>query len=232
MYVQPFPAARGLVIKLLQRMKTLLLFTLLIVFAGSIRVQAQWKKTVGINIVLPPTARTLELTSEFSPHPAYALTFNAGYTHRASFQGFSKVHDGVWNRQSSGAFFKLGGRAYLLSLAKKQPPVNLFVGAQLIGSSYRQSARVEIIDPGFWPVTPNPHPKVNGFIWGAALTSGLTIYLTKRIALDGGIQYGFQPTRDDYIGRRSFNYQPGFGLSRSGEQVTSLQGILNVKYRL
>ena len=195
--------------------------------------QAQWQKCVGLNM-LPLIARTIELTSEFGPHPAYALTVNVGYTHRSPFDGIVKVkvYDGVKDRQSSGGFLKVGGRLYLLSLTGRQPPVNLFAGAQLIGSQYHQTGTVQIIDPGFSPVPQAPYVEANGFVWGAAVTGGLTVRMAKRVTLDGGIQYGFQPTRHDYIGDRSFNYQPGFGISRTGSRVTSLQGILTVKYRL
>ncbi|MFC5410565.1 hypothetical protein ACFPMF_14655 [Larkinella bovis] len=213
-------------------MKTVSLLTLALLFSDCLWAQTPWQKTLGLNLVLPPNAHTLEFTSEWSPTPAFALTLNAGYTYKASFRGAGKVYDGVKNRQSSGAFFKLGGRTYLLSRRNKQPRINVFFGAQLIGSQYRQTATVDVIDPGFSPNPPDPHPHVNGFLWGAGLSGGLTLWLAKRVALDGGIQYGFQPLRTDYIGRRIFNYQPGFGLSRSGQRVTSLQGILAIKYRL
>ncbi|WP_428659975.1 hypothetical protein [Runella sp.] len=213
-------------------MKGLFLLILILFFSGLDEVQAQWRKSVGVNIVFPLTAPALELASELTAHPAYALTLNVGYTHRASFQGFSKVYDGIYDRKSSGAFVKLGIRSYLFSFANNRPAFNLFIGAQVIGSHYSQTGTLEIIDPGFSPFPQNPYLKAKGVIWGGAFTGGLTIRLAKRIAFDGGIQYGLQPTRDDYIGKRVFNYQPGFGLSRSGKQVTSIQGIVTVKYQL
>lgn len=207
-------------------------FLLILFLSGLEEVQAQWRKTVGVNIVFPLTAPTLELASELTTHPAYALTFNIGYTHRASFQGFNKVCDGIYDRKSSGAFVKLGIRSYLFSFVNHRPAFNLFIGAQLIGSHYYQTGTVEIIDPGFSPFPQNPYLKAQGVIWGGALTGGLAIRIVKRISFDGGIQYGLQPTRDDYIGNRTFNYQPGFGLSRAGKQATSIQGIVTMKYQL
>ncbi len=214
-------------------MKQSLLVLILLVTMPRV-VSAQWQKRIGINVI-PVAIRTIELTSEFTDHPAYALTFNAGYVHESAFDGLvkSKVYDGVSDRRTSGLFVKAGVRAYLLSLTGKEPAFNLFVGAQLIGSQYRQQAVVQLWDSGFFPNgQPYENVQVSGFLWGTALSGGATVRLSKKLAFDMGIQYGLQPTRTDYIGDREFNYQPGFGISRAGSTVTSVQGILTVKYRL
>ena len=214
-------------------MKTLRLSLLLLVTIQT-GASAQWQARVGVNVI-PLAIRTVELTSEFSKHPAYALTFNAGYAYKSSFDGLikAKVDDGVDDRQTSGVFFKVGGRIYLLSLNRKEPGFNLFIGAQLIGSQYRQRAIAQVLDPGFFP---NGQPfiavQATGFLWGTALSGGATFRLSKKLALDAGLQYGFQPKRTDYLGDRLFNYQPGFGISRAGQYVTSVQAILTLKYRL
>ena len=215
-------------------MKQSLLVLILLVTVPRV-VSAQWQKRIGINVI-PLAIRTIELTSEFTNHPAYALTFNAGYVHESAFDGLvkSKVYDGVSDRRTSGLFVKAGFRTYLLSLTGKEPAFNLFVGAQLIGSQYRQRGIVSAIDPGFYVggAPPDVAVRVSGFLWGTALSGGATVRLSQKLAFDVGIQYGLQPTRTDYIGDREFNYQPGFGISRAGGTVTSVQGILTVKYRL
>ncbi|GAB4022684.1 DUF3575 domain-containing protein [Spirosoma koreense] len=212
----------------------LLVTSLLLVAIVQTAVKAQWQSRIGLNLV-PLAIRTVELTSEFSRHPAYALTFQTGYVFQSAFDGLSrvKVYDGISDRRSSGWFGKLGGRIYLLSLARKEPRFNLFVGAQLIASQYKQTGVAHVIDPGFSPYEkPYIDLQVKGFLWGTALSAGTMVRLSERFALDAGLQYGFQPTRTDYLGDRAFNYQPGFGMSRKGAQVTSIQGLFTVKYRL
>ena len=119
-------------------------------------------------------------------------------------------------------------------ISLKEPAFNLFVGAQLIGSQYRQRGVLFIVDPGLYVggAPPNQGVRVSGFLWGTALTGNAPVRLSRKLALDMGVQYGFQPTRTNYIGDRGFNYQPGFGISRAGSTVTSVQGILTVNYRL
>lgn len=213
--------------------RLLLLMIVLVTIPGV--VSAQWQKRIGINLI-PLAIRTIELTSEFTNHPAYALTFNAGYVYESAFDGLvkSKVYDGVSDRRTSGLFVKAGIRVYLLSLTGKEPAFNLFVGSQVIASQYRQRGVQSVIDPGFYVggAPPDVALQVNGFLWGTALSGGATVRLSRKLAFDVGIQYGLQPTRTDYIGDRAFNYQPGFGISRAGSTVTSVQGILTMKHRL
>jgi hypothetical protein len=215
---------------------------LIFLFATTIDVNAQLQKQIGINL-LPLSVKSFEITSEFSKNPTFSLTMAAGYVHKTGYEGISgsKVYDGISGRQTSGAFYKIGGRVYLLSMKGQRPKFNIFLGAQLIGASYSKTGRIINFTSSAYPY-PETFTSKKGISLGPALTSGITFRLSGRLDLDAGIQYGFIVTKHNDLGSDSFNYDPGFGSSRSvllipilppfAAFATNAQGILNLKYRL
>lgn len=193
---------------------------------------AQATGYVGINTV-PVIARTLELTSELRPQPAYGITFNTGYTFNTNHTGFvdADVLEAIDNRKTSGAFFKLGGRVYLASLKGRKPASNIFAGILIIGSQYHQKAMTASLDDAP-PASFVPTPlQAKGFIMSPAVNAGFSFTLSKKLLLEAGVQHTFRVKREDFIGRRQRNYQPGMGSGQS-QPLQYLQGMLNLKYQL
>ncbi len=200
---------------------------------------AQWSTKVGVNL-LPLTVRSLEITSEFNKDPHFALTVNAGYVHNTSYEGIlgSKVGDGVSSRSTSGSFYKVGGRYYFMGSRARQPKVNIFAGALFIGSHYSKIAYIEDYIAQTRPVKSSK----SGFSWGPAVTAGLTFHVNNRLSVDTGIQYSFVKDSKQNIGRKDFNYEPGFGASKSllllpafpplAIIATNAQAIVVLKYKL
>jgi outer membrane protein W len=217
-------------------MKKIYLIFLLSVLYGS--ATAQWEKRIGVNL-LPLTVRSLEITSEFSPKSCFAFTVNAGYVNNTAYEGLSgsKVGDGVTERKTSGTFYKIGARYYFRRYADIPPKVNIFAGALLIGSHYAKTAYRD----DFIKQTGPQKVSKSGFSWGPALTAGLTFRISRSIQLDTGIQYGFLSKADRNIGRGDFNYEPGFGASKTPLLIpfipplallaTNSQAILALKYQ-
>ncbi|MDQ1087104.1 DUF3575 domain-containing protein [Siphonobacter sp. SORGH_AS_1065] len=204
------------------------LLTIVLFFSLANLSFAQWKTRLGANVLLLPL-RTLEVTAEFQKHPAYSLTLHSGYVHRSGYIGLSglKFDDMIDERATSGWFGKVGGRLYLLSVTGKEPATNIFIGAQVIASGYNQSGvRRDDMNNSSEDI------KASGLLVGGALTGGLTFKLSKRFRLETGVQYGFQPQRNNYVGSIVRNYQPGFGVSRGGEPVRSIQGFIVLSFLL
>ncbi|PKK36685.1 hypothetical protein BWI96_09905 [Siphonobacter sp. SORGH_AS_0500] len=204
------------------------LLTIVLFFSLANLSFAQWKTRLGANVLLLPL-RTLEVTAEFQKHPAYSLTLHTGYVHRSGYAGLGgmKVNDMIDERCTSGWFGKVGGRLYPLSLTGNELATNFFIGAQVIASGYNQSGvRRDDMNNSSEDI------KASGLLAGGALTGGLTFKLSKRFRLETGVQYGFQPWRDDYLGNIDKNYQPGFGISRAGKSVRSIQGFIILSFLL
>gem|GEM_PF-6950827 len=193
---------------------------------------AQISKYIGINTP-PVLTRTLEITSEIQPHPAYSVTLQTGYTFNTPFTGidYQLIHEFIHSRRTSGFFYKLGGRAYLLSLGGNERSKNLFIGAMIIGSHYTQSAIYEPNDPANPINIPKQNREAKGTVFSPAITAGFSVNLSKSLGLDVGVQHALKVKRDDLIGARDRNYQPGMGAKSSDPVLGYVQGILNLKYR-
>lgn len=204
---------------------------------------AQWETQIGVNL-LPLTVRSFEISSEFSRNPHLAITAQAGYLHKTGFTVIwdDKVGDGVGNRRTSGAFYKIGARYYFLKSTVKPRKVTPFIGAMLIGSHYAKTA-----DSSYYstPLTGERiYTKISrkGFSWGPSMTIGLSFRLSNRLSLDGGMQYSYMINNDDWIGSKARNYEPGFGIRTVGLIPTSYrqrkflptnnQAIVTLKYKI
>ena len=212
-------------------MKKLLQLILLIISFPGVSI-AQWKADIGVNVI-PIIAKSVEITSEFKRHPGYSINVNLGYTFDTGHIGLAdyKVYDFISNRKTSGAFLKAGGRLYLASLGGKKRQTDFFIGAQIIGSQYHQTAIREPIDGGQNYVGKSAF-SANGVIISPAVSFGITREIYKKFLLECGIQKSFISYRDDYLGRSARNYQPGMGSGQSDPFIGYLQGIVAVRYRL
>ena len=185
-------------------------------FLSSSLCHAQWKTSVGINIP-PIIAKSAEISSEFSRHPAYSLNLNLGHTFKTGHTGLIdyKVYDGLSQRQTSGTFLKAGAKLYPASISGKQKRNHFFIGAYFILSQYRQTAlkREQSEDLEF----SNTYTPVStkGTIIFPAATIGFQHNLTKSLTLDWGVQKSFVLRENNYLGRRDRNYQPGAGSAQS-----------------
>lgn len=208
--------------------RSLLIFVMLLL--GPLVSSAQWRSKLGVNVV-PVIAKTLEVTSEFSNHPSYSLHFNAGYTFSTSHIGMIDydVFDGVKDRKTSGVFAKIGARFYPLSIKGREPRNSFFVGGSAILSQYRQTAMktdVSLVESEYVSVS------AKGITVAPALSLGFTSRISKRLALDWGVQKSFLYRKNDFIGRQRRNYQPGMGSGQSSPFMGYLQGIVAIKFQL
>lgn len=201
-------------------------------FLSSALCHAQWKTSVGINIP-PIVARSAEISSEFSRHPAYSFNLNLGHTFKTGHTGLIdyKVYDGVSQRRTSGTFLKAGTRLYPASISGKQKRNRFFIGAYFILSQYRQTAlqQEQSEDLEFSDIY-TPISRKGTTIFPAA-TIGFQHNLTKSVILDWGVQKSFVLRENNYLGRRNRNYQPGAGSAQSDPFFGYFQGILSLKYK-
>lgn len=201
-------------------------------FLFSIGAQAQWKRQIGLNLV-PMAAKTIEVTTELSHHPAYGIQVHGGYTFATGMESIyqNKVYDGVRERKTSGVFGKVGGRVYWFSLGGESPRVNLFTGVAFIVSQYKQSAEKADLTSqvGDWNYE---LVEARGVLVAPSFSVGLTHRLTNRFNLDWGFQHAYPQKRTDFIGLPGRNYQPGIGNRQEFGFLKYTQGLLVLKYRL
>ncbi|TDE10821.1 hypothetical protein [Dyadobacter psychrotolerans] len=190
----------------------------------------QWSSQVGLNFA-PLISKSLEINSEFSRHAAFSLNANFGYTFKTAYTGqdFRKVHDGVYDRITSGAFGKAGLKFYPANLSGTPGKTNFYVGVFLIVSQYKQTAMRTMLESSYWP-SPQVAVTAKGVTYCPAVTIGFTRNMGNHLALDWGLQRSFV-YREDFIGRPRNNYQPGAGSYLFADVLGYLQGILSVKYR-
>ncbi|MHA4739616.1 hypothetical protein [Dyadobacter sp. MSC1_007] len=197
-------------------------------FLTTVMAHAQWKASLGLNIA-PVLAKSIELSSEFSRHPGYSLDFNLGYIFKTGHIGLIdyKVDDRIRERRTSGTFFKAGARLYPTSMSGKQKRNHFFVGAFLVLSRYKQTGffeKLEVSDT-YVPVS------TKGTALFPAATIGFQHHLSRFLRLDWGVQKSFVIRKDDYLGSKQRNYQPGAGSPQSDPFIGYFQGILALKYQ-
>lgn len=203
------------------------LFLLFIFLANP--VWAQWTSKVGIN--LPPLiGSSLEVTSEFSNREWYAVTVDFGYTFNTHFRGFydDKVWDGYKDLRTSGVYGRLGFRLYTREFGPSQK-VRFYLNPLLVVSNYSQSAR--FFDVMSTPPFEEGEPvRVQGTVLVPGLRLGFTRVLNRRFMLDFGVQKTLNPPRNNLIGLRKYNYQPGVGSTNVTPWLDYLQGYFSFKF--
>lgn len=208
------------------------LFCIALMLSAASAAHAQWIGKAGINII-PAVASSAEVTSDFSNRSWYALTADVGYTFNTGYTGIydDKVWDFHSRRRTSGLYGRLGGRLYTPGFGPSRE-VRFYVNPLLVISGYRQTAlRSSYEDPEQPPVKVS----ASGTVLVPALRMGFTRPLSQKLSIDFGVQKALNPRRDDMIGSRSRNYQPGAGSGQnppfigSGQTTRYLQGYLALK---
>lgn len=219
------------------------LYILLLLCLLTVQSFAQWEKQIGVNL-LPIAIGSYEVSGEFSHIPQLAIVANAGYLHKTGFEVIwdDDVGDGIENRRTSGAFYKMGVRYYFVRPTAQPRKVKSFVGVLLIGSHYSKTADTTDLNSHFTGDLIYAKTSRKGFSWGPAISFGLSFRLSSRLSLDTGIQNSYMVRDDDRIGRRSRNYEPGFGVRTSGVIPTiyrhrkffptNSQVIVTLKYKI
>ena len=176
------------------------------------------------------------MTTEFG-NRWYALTADAGYTFNTGYTGIydDKVWDFYSRRRTSGLYSRLGGRLYTPGFGPSRE-VRFYVNPLLIISSYRQTAlRSSDTDPDQAPVKVS----TSGRVLIPALRIGFTRPVSRKLSIDFGVQKALNPKRDDMMGSRLRNYQPGAGShqnplfleGRHTRALGYLQGYLALKIK-
>ena len=196
-----------------------------ILIFSSIVSQAQIQKSIGINWV-PLIAKTLEINGEVKPKQWFAINASTGYTFNTSYIGLIdyKVYDFTKDRKTSGWFLKSSFLFYPTGLKGKESKTSFFMGLGLALSDYNQSAIYMPQDE------PERRLTRTGTILSPLASLGFTSKISNHFYLNWGVQRPFYIHRDDFIGTRRRNYQPGLGNPQSDPFVGYLQGILTLKY--
>lgn len=203
------------------------LFLLFIFLANP--VWAQWTSKVGIN--LPPLiGSSFEATSEFSNREWYAVTVDLGYTWNSSFLGIydDKAWDGYKDFRTSGVYGRLGFRLYTREFGPSQK-VRFYLNPLWVVSNYSQSARFFDV-MSTQPLGEGEPVKVQGTVLVPGLRLGFTRVLNRRFMLDFGVQKTLNPPRNNLIGLRKDNYQPGVGSTNVTPWLDYLQGYFSFKF--
>ncbi len=205
------------------------LFCIVLMLSAVSVAHAQWTGKAGVNFV-PLIATSTEVTSEFSNRSWYALTADVGYTFFTNHIGMFdyKVGDSHRKRRTSGFYSRLGGRLYTPGFGPSRE-VRFYVNPLLVISNYRQTAmKSSYEDPELPPVKVS----ASGTVLIPALRIGFTRPVSKKLTIDFGVQKALNPNRDDMIGTRLRNYQPGAGSGQSTPFMGYLQGYFALKKSL
>ncbi len=210
------------------------LFCITLILSAAPAAYAQWTGKAGINFI-PVIAKSVEVTSEFSNRSWYALTADAGYTFNTGYTGISDYLD--WDfydrRRTSGLYARLGGRLYTPGFGPSRE-VRFYINPLMVISNYRQTAlRSSPEDPKLPPVKVS----ASGTVLIPALRIGFTRPVSRKLSIDFGVQKSLNPKRDDMMGSRLRNYQPGAGSHqnplflevRHTRALGYLQGYLTLK---
>lgn len=201
-------------------------FLILILFSGPVA-YAQWAGKAGINFI-PLIYKSVEVTSEFSNRPWYALTGDVGYTFNTNqWSMFDPlVYDSHEGHRTSGFYSRLGARLYTPGFGPSRK-VRFYVNPLVVISNYRQTAfRMPEEGTNQSPVKVS----ASGTVLIPALRIGFTRPVSEKLTIDFGMQKALNPERDDIIGLiRSRNYQPGTGSGQSTDRIGYLQGYLALK---
>lgn len=191
---------------------------------------AQWNTKIGINVV-PLITKTLDIESEFSYHPGFAFQVGIGGTFNTSYQGLIHfdVYDGIEDRRTSGAFFKAGGKLYLNNLKGVVHRNNFFIGATGVFSYYHQKAMKRDLNTEDIDNVKSYPVEVKGLLFAPTISTGFWHRLNDKLSLEWGVQVPLYISRNNFLGLRDRNFQPGLG---SGSLIPYLQGILMLKYQL
>lgn len=195
-------------------MKKVKVFLVLVFSILGMTAQAQKKTEIGFNL-MPISAGSYELVTERKINKRLAVSVKAGYASEQGLRFILKKDDGIDNKKHSGFFGKVGLKYYFTK--------GFFLLGNIIYSNYHNSGEINT----------NGNKEIissSGGIWALGLTPGYKFALedNNRLFLTLGIQVGFAQSRNDLVGIRGHNYQPGLGPVGN----TYCQPILAFTYRI
>jgi hypothetical protein len=175
--------------------------------------QQNRKLLLGINLHTLP-ANSYEMSSAYSFNSRLEATLKVGYTGKKGIRFQNDVDDLFENKTHAGYFVKSGARFILKD--------RYFLSAEAIVSYYKNTGWHNVDDALVYQ-------SAKGTIVGLGLSPGFRFPIKKRLLIDLGLQVAFAQTRNDYVGTRYHNYQPGLG-SLGGDPY--LQGICSIMVKL
>ncbi|KAA9349898.1 DUF3575 domain-containing protein [Larkinella humicola] len=203
-------------------MKTIYLLLLgLLAFSHGLFAQ-RIRSQIGVNVV-PLFDKTVEVNASWTNSPNYDFYFQGGYTFPRHYQKNKNDFEWqYWEGKSSGAYLRVGGRAFLNPNRK----FRMFLGVQLTESYFKQSGTnyqvIECIVAPCYPLESAAAQKNDRL--SAGITGGFRTNLASRLTLDLGIQanaYVFG--KPDLLNNTV--YVPGVGRK-------TVQGVASIQYTL
>jgi hypothetical protein len=185
--------------------------------------------SVGSNL-LPLMNNTAELTSEIRFHPAFGFRLSALRAWGGRGETFSLRKDFVEDRLTTGWSGQLGVRWYPVATFSPEirSPAEFYFGADLLGTSFEQQARVPEAYTGTGTSYNLVRQTDGDRFMGYALSYGTLVRMSKRLHLDVALQYGSR-----FSNRRSYlnAYLPGLGFDPLGPTQRMRFGF-SVRYSL
>ncbi|WP_421827345.1 hypothetical protein [Larkinella sp.] len=177
---------------------------------------------IGLNGV-PLFDKTVEVNATVLRTPEYEIFLHGGYSFPRNYlKNKNDFEWQYWEGKSSGAYLRVGGRAFLNSNRK----FRMFLGVQLTESYLKQSGTnyhvIECIVAPCYPLESAAAKKTNAL--SAGITGGFRSNLASRLSLDLGIQantYVFE--KPDLL--NNMVYVPGVGRK-------PVQGVASIQYTL
>lgn len=203
-------------------MKTIYLLSLgLLAFSHGLFAQ-RLSPQIGLNVV-PLFDKTVELNATWTNSPEYDFYFQGGYTFPRNYlKNKNDFEWQYWEGKSSGAYLRVGGRAFLNSNRK----FRMFLGVQFTESYFKQSGTkyhvIECFMAPCYPLESAAAKKTN--MLSAGITGGFRTNLASCLSLDLGIQantYVFG--KPDLLNNTV--YVPGVGRK-------PVQGVASIQYTL
>lgn len=183
--------------------------------------------SVGAN-PLPLINNAAELISEIRFHPAFGFRASALRSWGGRGESYFLKHDYVEDRLTTGWSGQLGVKWYPVATFSPeiQSPAEFYFGADLLGTSFEQQARVPEAYTGTGTSYNLVRQTDGDRFLGYAISYGTLVRVGKRLHLDGSLQYGARfSNRRNYLNA----YLPGLGIQPLGPTRRARFG-LSVRY--
>jgi hypothetical protein len=203
-------------------MKTISMLFVGVFVLSNVLFAQQTSYQIGLNAV-PLVDKTVELNATWTRSPDYDFFVHGGYSLPRNYLNNGKEFAWqYWEGQASGAYLRLGGRAYLNPGGK----FRMFFGAQLTTSYLKQSGkRIYIVECIAAPCPPfESDARKETYLLSGGVTAGVRTNITPRLTLDLGVQANrFVFEKPDLL--TNAVYVPGVGRK-------PIQAVASVQYTL
>ncbi|GAB3905474.1 hypothetical protein GCM10028803_36390 [Larkinella knui] len=203
-------------------MKTISLLSIGLLVLNSVLFAQPTSFQIGLNAV-PFFDKTVELNATWTKSPGYDFFVHGGYTLPSHYpQNNNEFLWRYWEGTVSGAYLRVGGRAYLNKTGRFRP----FFGAHLTNSYLNQSGEdVSILECIVAPCYPiKSKAAKESFLLSAGISGGVRVDIMPRLTLDLGVL----ANRFIFEKPELYNqavYIPGYGRK-------PIQGVASVQYTL